>query len=89
MQLHLCLSLQTINMIFHQQELMKLIQEGFDVDALDSVSGDALIHVIMKIKNSKEKLDLLIILLLHSKVDVNRRNLQQMTALQMAKVIDC
>ena len=53
---------------------MKLIQEGFDVDALDSVSGDALIHVIMKIKNSKEKLDLLIILLLHSKVDLNRRN---------------
>ena len=65
---------------------MKLIQEGFDVDALDSVSGDALIHVIMKKKNSKDKFDLLITLLLHSKVNVNRQNWQQLTALQMAKV---
>ena len=99
MQLHFCLSLQTVacyynyselNLYgFNQQKLMKLIQEGFDVNALDVVSGDALIHVIMKKKNSKDKFDLLIALLLHSEVNANCQNLQQMTALQMAKVNYC
>ena len=50
----------------------------------DDLTGNALIHVIMKKKRKQERLEFLLTLLIHGKVDVNLQNKKGEAALHMA-----
>ena len=54
------------------------------MNVLDDVTGDALIHIIMKKTKHDLRLDFLLTLLIHSNVDVNLRNKKGIAALHMA-----
>lgn len=71
-------------MWFSQDLLELLIGAKIDVNVLDDVTGDALLHIIMKKKRKQERLNFLFTLLTHAKVDVNLRNRKGMAALHMA-----
>lgn len=63
---------------------MHLIKANIDVNILDEVTGDALIHIIMKKKRKQERLDFLLTLLIHARVNVNLRNKKGVAALHLA-----
>lgn len=54
-----------------------------DVNFRDEKTGDAPIHSIIK-KKKKDRVDLLLALLVNSKADINLQNGRDMTALHMA-----
>ena len=56
---------------------------GVDVNTLDE-TGNAPIHAIVSLKKRRDKVDLLLALLIYSKVDINLPNKRQMTALHLA-----
>ena len=72
-------ALLTINL----QNLFEIIQSGIDVNALDEETGDAPIHSIAKRKR-KDRLELLMALLVNSTVDVNLLNSRGNSALHLA-----
>ena len=57
---------------------------GVDVNTLDEVTGNAPIHAIVSLKKRRDKVELLLALLIYSKVDINLPNRRQMTALHLA-----
>ena len=57
---------------------------GVDVNTLDEVTGNASIHAIVSLKKRRDKVELLLALLIYSKVDINLPNRRQMTALHLA-----
>ena len=61
-----------------------MIEAKIDVNILDDLTGDALLHIIMKKKRKQERLNFLLTLLTHSKVDVNLRNRKGTAALHLA-----
>ena len=65
-------SIVTIEIIFLQQTLIKLLRKyhHLDVNVVDPNLGMAPIHSIVK-KERKDRLQLLLALLVHSNVDVN------------------
>ena len=54
------------------------------MNILDDLTGDALLHIIMKKNRKQERLNFLLTLLIHAKVDVNLRNRRGTAALHMA-----
>lgn len=50
----------------------------------DHLTGNALIHVIMKKKRKQERLEFLLTLLMHGKVNINLQNKKGEAALHMA-----
>ena len=60
---------------------MEMINSGVDMNALNE--GNAVIHRIIK-KKHKDKLEMLLTLLINSEVDVNLQNWKGNTALHMA-----
>lgn len=65
------------------QNLFEIIQSGVDVNALDEETGDAPIHSIVK-KKRKDRVELLMALLVNSTVDVNLLNSRGNSALHLA-----
>lgn len=65
------------------QVLIETIRTGVDVNTLDE-KGNAPIHAIVTGKKRKDKVELLLALLIYSKVDINLPNIKQMTALHLA-----
>lgn len=61
-----------------------MIEAKIDVNILDDLTGDALLHTIMKKKRKQERLNFLLTLLTRAKVDVNLRNRKGTAALHMA-----
>ena len=55
-----------------------------DVNTLDEITGNAPIHAIVSLKKRRDKVELLLALLIYSKVDINLPNHRQMTALHLA-----
>ena len=74
----------TYSILYVSQDLLELIAAKIDVNILDVVTGDALIHIIMKKKRKHERLDFLLTLLIHARVDVNLRNRKGRAALHMS-----
>ena len=68
------------------QELIKVIRSGVDVNTLNKMTGNAPIHAIVMERKRKDKSDLLLALLVYSKVDINlpANSWKRMTALQLA-----
>ena len=68
------------------QELIKVIRSGVDVNTLNKMTGNAPIHAIVMERKHKDKSDLLLALLVYSKVDINlpANSWKRMTALQLA-----
>ena len=66
------------------QDLLELLESKKDVNTKDHLTGNALIHVIMKKKRKQERLEFLLALLIHGKVDVNLQNAKGEAALHMA-----
>ena len=54
-----------------------------NVNLVDDVTGDAPIHSIIK-RKKKDRIDLLLALLVNSEVDINLQNKRNMTALHTA-----
>ena len=66
------------------QVLIETIRTGVDVNTLDEVTGNAPIHAIVSGRKRRDKTELLLALLVYSKVDVNLPNRKKMTALHLA-----
>ena len=71
------------------QVLVETIRTGVDVNTLDEETGNAPIHAIVSGRKRKDKVDLLLALLVYSKVDVNLPNRRNMTALHLAIEVYC
>ena len=68
---------------FLQHLLDALQSPKVDVNLIDQLSGDGPIHSIIK-RKKKDRVDLLLALLVNSKADINLQNRRSMTALHSA-----
>lgn len=66
------------------QSLLDALQApGVDVNLVDEITGNAPIHTIIQ-RKKKDRVDLLLALLVNSDVDINLQNRRRMTALHLA-----
>lgn len=66
------------------QVLIDTIRTGIDVNTIDAITGNAPIHAIVTGKRRKDRLELLMALLIYGKVKVDLPNGKKMTALHLA-----
>lgn len=64
--------------------LIETIRTGVDVNTLDEISGNAPIHAIVTGRKRKDKMELLLALMVYGKVNINLPNSRNMTALHLA-----
>lgn len=64
--------------------LIDTIRTGTDVNTIDEITGNAPIHAIVMGKRRRDRLELLMALLIYSKVKVDLPNRKKMTALHLA-----